>query len=174
MYHNRPKSQKLKSLVLIADAERSIRRNSGVSSGYTFLNADFEGVGFYIARQHVHLKNREQSKTSLSTRNRNNNTMWFSFLDNFCGRKKRLVVLNFHIYNVWLQVKIWTWLPMTRLISGSNEMLLMITMTLLPRSFQMGWHRRKVVTIVDQKELFIRGNQKITQNTTYADLKILL
>ena len=41
--------------MLIVEAEKTIRRNSGVSSAYTFLHADFEGIGFYAARRYVHL-----------------------------------------------------------------------------------------------------------------------
>ena len=55
-YYNRLKSHKIENLVLIADAEKTIQRNSGVSNVYTFSHADFEGVEFYAARRYVHLK----------------------------------------------------------------------------------------------------------------------
>ena len=45
-HHSLPKSHKPKNLVLIAEAEKRIRRNSGVISVDTFLHADFEGVEF--------------------------------------------------------------------------------------------------------------------------------
>ena len=53
-YPNSPKTHKLENLVLIAEDEKKIRRNSGVSNVYTFYHADLEGVGFYTARLCVH------------------------------------------------------------------------------------------------------------------------
>ena len=53
-YPNRPKTHNLENLVLIAEDEKKTRRNSGVSNVYTFLHADFEGVGFYAATRYVH------------------------------------------------------------------------------------------------------------------------
>ena len=53
---NRPKTQKLEKLALIAEYKNKIRRNSGVINVYTFLRVYFEGVAFYAARQYVHLK----------------------------------------------------------------------------------------------------------------------
>ena len=41
--------------MLIADAKKTIRRQSGVSIVCTFLNADFEGVSFYAARRYLNL-----------------------------------------------------------------------------------------------------------------------
>ena len=49
--------RKLENLVLIAEAENTIKTNSSKSNVYTFLHADFEGVEFYAARQYVDLKN---------------------------------------------------------------------------------------------------------------------
>ena len=56
-YPNYLKSHKLENLVLIAEAEKTIWINSGVSNVYTFSHAYFEGVKFYAARRYVHLKN---------------------------------------------------------------------------------------------------------------------
>ena len=53
-YPNSPKTHKLENLVLIAEDEKKIRRNNGVSNVYTFYHADLEGVGFYAARLCVH------------------------------------------------------------------------------------------------------------------------
>ena len=55
-YQNRPKTHKLKNLVLIAEEEKATQRNSGVSNVYTFSHADFKGVEFYDARRYVNLK----------------------------------------------------------------------------------------------------------------------
>ena len=55
-YPDFPKTHNIYNLVLIAEAKKRIRRNSGVSNVYTFLHADFEGVEFYTARKYVHLK----------------------------------------------------------------------------------------------------------------------
>ena len=41
--------------MLMAEAEKTIRRNSGVSNVYTFSHADFESVEFYAVRRYVHL-----------------------------------------------------------------------------------------------------------------------
>ena len=41
--------------MLIAEDEKTVCRNSGVSNVYIFSHADFEGVEFYAARQYVHL-----------------------------------------------------------------------------------------------------------------------
>ena len=41
--------------MLIAEVEKTIRRNSGVSNVYKFSHADFEGVKFDAARKYVHL-----------------------------------------------------------------------------------------------------------------------
>ena len=49
-YLNHPKSPNLNKLVLIAEAKKTIRRNSGVSNVFMFLHAYFEGVEFYPAR----------------------------------------------------------------------------------------------------------------------------
>ena len=49
-YLNRPNTHKLEKLVLIAEDEKKIRRNSGVSNVYMFSHADFDGVEFYSAR----------------------------------------------------------------------------------------------------------------------------
>ena len=45
-YPNLPKTRKLENLVLIAEDEKKIRRNSGVSHVCTFSHADLEGVEF--------------------------------------------------------------------------------------------------------------------------------
>ena len=49
------KYHKIENLVLIAESEKTIRRNSAVSNVYTFSHAVFERVGFYAARLYVHL-----------------------------------------------------------------------------------------------------------------------
>ena len=54
-YQSRTKTHTLENLVLIADDEKKIQRNSGVSNVYTFSYADFEDVEFYAARGYVHL-----------------------------------------------------------------------------------------------------------------------
>ena len=41
---------KLENLMLISEAKKMIRKNSGVSNVYMFLHADFGGVEFYDAR----------------------------------------------------------------------------------------------------------------------------
>ena len=46
---------KLDKSILIAEAEKKIQRNSGVSKVCTFLNADFEGAEFYATRQYINL-----------------------------------------------------------------------------------------------------------------------
>ena len=46
---------KIENLVLIAEDENKIGRNSGVSNVYTFSHAEFESVEFYAVRQYVHL-----------------------------------------------------------------------------------------------------------------------
>ena len=56
---------KVKKLVLIAEAEKTIQGNIGVSNVYRFLRADFEGVEFYAARWCVNLIGREEKKTYL-------------------------------------------------------------------------------------------------------------
>ena len=55
-YLNHLKTHKLENLVLIVEAKYIIRINGGVSTVYTFLHADFEGVGCYAVRRYVHLK----------------------------------------------------------------------------------------------------------------------
>ena len=54
-YPNRPKTHKLENLMLLAEDENKIRRNSGVSNVYTFSHANLEGVEFYAARRYVNL-----------------------------------------------------------------------------------------------------------------------
>ena len=54
-YLNRPKTHTLEKLVLVAEDEKTIQINSGVSNVYTFSHADFEGVEFYATRQYVNL-----------------------------------------------------------------------------------------------------------------------
>ena len=56
-YPNRPKTHTLENLVLIAEDENKIRKNSGVSNVYMFLHANFKGAGFYSKRPYVHLIN---------------------------------------------------------------------------------------------------------------------
>ena len=46
---------KLDKLVLITEAENTIRINRDVSNVYTFLHPYFGGVDFYAARRYVHL-----------------------------------------------------------------------------------------------------------------------
>ena len=41
---NLPKTHNLQNLVLIAEAEKKIRRNISVSNVYTFVHTDFRGV----------------------------------------------------------------------------------------------------------------------------------
>ena len=55
-YMNFLKMHKIKKLVLIEDAKKTIKKNGGVSNVYMFLHADFEGVKFYADRKHEHLK----------------------------------------------------------------------------------------------------------------------
>ena len=55
-YPNHLKTHNLKNLVLIAEAEKTISRNGGVSNVYIFSHAHSEGIEFYAARQYVHLK----------------------------------------------------------------------------------------------------------------------
>ena len=50
------KTHRVENLVLIAEDEKKIQRNSGESIVYTISYADFEGVDFYIARKYIHLK----------------------------------------------------------------------------------------------------------------------
>ena len=45
----------MESLLLILEAKKTIRTIRSVSSVYTFLHSDFEGVDYYTARQYVHL-----------------------------------------------------------------------------------------------------------------------
>ena len=52
-----------------------------------------------------------------------------------------LVVLNFWIYHVWLWGKIRTLLPMTCLISSTNESLLIMTTNLLTKNILDGTYR---------------------------------
>ena len=52
---NHTKTHNFKTLLLIAEAEKTIRRNSGGSIVYIFSHADFEGVEFYASRGYVHL-----------------------------------------------------------------------------------------------------------------------
>ena len=54
-YPNRPNIDKLKNLVLIAQDEKKICRNSSVSNVHTFSHAYFEGVEFYAARRYFYL-----------------------------------------------------------------------------------------------------------------------
>ena len=54
-YQNHPKSHHFNNSVLIAEAEKKIRKNSVVNNVYTFSHAYFEGVEFYAARRYVHL-----------------------------------------------------------------------------------------------------------------------
>ena len=54
-YTNLPKTHKLENLVLIAEDQNKIQRNSGVSNVHTFSHADFKGVEFYAARKYVNL-----------------------------------------------------------------------------------------------------------------------
>ena len=67
-YPNRAKTHKLANLVLTGEAEKMIRRNSGVSNMYTFSHADFKGVEFYAARQRV-LLTREGREEDFFVRN---------------------------------------------------------------------------------------------------------
>ena len=48
------KSHKIYKLVLMAEAEKTIRINSGVSNVYMLSHAYFEGVDFYAAIRCVH------------------------------------------------------------------------------------------------------------------------
>ena len=52
-YPNCLKMHKIENLVLTAEAEKTIRRNSGVSNVYTFSHDDFEGVDFCAAQRYV-------------------------------------------------------------------------------------------------------------------------
>ena len=54
-YPNFLKMHKIENLVLTAEAEKTIRRNSGVSNVYTFSHADFEGVEYCATRRYVSL-----------------------------------------------------------------------------------------------------------------------
>ena len=44
---------KLDNLVLIAEAEKTIRRYSGKTNMYTFLHPDFVDVEFYAAKRYI-------------------------------------------------------------------------------------------------------------------------
>ena len=55
-YPNCPKTHKLENPVLIAEEEKKIQINSGLSNVCMFYHADFKGVEFYTARKYVHLK----------------------------------------------------------------------------------------------------------------------
>ena len=50
---NRLKFHKFKNLVLTAEAEKMIWKNSGVSNVYRRLHAEFEGIEFYMSSQYV-------------------------------------------------------------------------------------------------------------------------
>ena len=52
---NRPKYHRFKNLVLIAEEEKIIQKNSSVINVYTFSHADFKGVQFYSARKYAHV-----------------------------------------------------------------------------------------------------------------------
>ena len=55
-YPKSPKSHKLDNLVMIAEAENTIWRNSSVINVYTFWHAGFEDVEFYSGRRCMHFK----------------------------------------------------------------------------------------------------------------------
>ena len=65
-YPNRPKTHKLTNLVLIAEDEKKIQRNIGVSNVYTFSYADFEGVEFTPQGDMFIRQIRKERKTSFS------------------------------------------------------------------------------------------------------------
>ena len=48
--------------MLIAEGKKKIQRNIGVSNVYILSQADFESVGFYAARQYVHLTKEVREK----------------------------------------------------------------------------------------------------------------
>ena len=50
---NCPKFHNLNNLVFIAEAKKTISKNSGVINVCIFLHVDFESVELYVARQYV-------------------------------------------------------------------------------------------------------------------------
>ena len=51
-YLNFPKSHKFENFSLIAEAEKTIHKNSSVSNVYKFSHVYFQGIEFYAIRQY--------------------------------------------------------------------------------------------------------------------------
>ena len=91
---------------MIAEAENTIKRNSGVRNVYTFLHTYFEGVEFYAARRYIHFTKEgiyEDLFVNYEEEEYEDEVMSVSLTTLLV--EKKLVLLNFLIYHVRLREK---------------------------------------------------------------------